>query len=294
MDVKRCSKCGETKPIEMFSNDRKSFYCDVCQSPYNAPISKRLAKVLAHFEAIQQVLNTGIKLCRKCGQTKPVNMFGGNGREKDGFHKYCKACMSAKHQTKGLAHYKQQSRGNNGKQQLHFELPSTFDEVTQQILDYRCELSQEYLKVILENQAARHARELQIIANREARQALDIPALYRLMTPKIRKSSTVEEIREYRKYLYQLRKARIEANGGSHTRAEIRALLEAQNHQCAYCKRRVKLTEDHIIPLRQGGRDDIANICMACGRCNRQKNGRTPAQWIKRWYLLEPYNPDAP
>ena len=93
---------------------------------------------------------------------------------------------------------------------------------------------------------------------------------------------------------HQRRKAWIIANGGSHTKAEINALLEAQNHQCAYCKRQVKLTEDHVIPVSRGGSDYISNICMACWRCNHQKRARTPAQWIKRWYLLEPYNPDAP
>jgi len=54
---------------------------------------------------------------------------------------------------------------------------------------------------------------------------------------------------------------------------------------CTYCQHhRPRLTIDHIIPLKQGGRHEAANICLACPRCNFSKGNRTPDQWVNRWY----------
>lgn len=51
-------------------------------------------------------------------------------------------------------------------------------------------------------------------------------------------------------------------------------------YQCAYCG-----TEDgpfhvdHMIPLAQGGTNDIDNLTVACRTCNCGKSGRTVEQW---------------
>ena len=34
----------------------------------------------------------------------------------------------------------------------------------------------------------------------------------------------------------------------------------------------MRFTVDHIIPLSQGGTDDIDNLCLACFHCNRRKS----------------------
>ena len=64
------------------------------------------------------------------------------------------------------------------------------------------------------------------------------------------------------------------ANGGSHTAAEWRMLCELHRWRCVACGHRRPLTKDHIIPVIQGGRDDITNIQPLCRSCNSQKNGR--------------------
>lgn len=47
----------------------------------------------------------------------------------------------------------------------------------------------------------------------------------------------------------------------------------AQNHCCAYCKKRCKgrLTQDHITPLSKGGSHTLHNVIGACKSCNSRK-----------------------
>lgn len=278
-----------------------------------------------------------VKRCKKCNHTMPVEMFAGNGRQKDGLHHTCKLCVAAiyenrlkkarlrhnpnpsspdemRHEAKRIANPPPQPKRRHSTprepMQFEFETPRTPEqlereaEIRRMAREQRNKKALEYFHPKTPESRAKNREEKRQYRERTreimqqkaqarneaklvsvSQEALRILEIHALNTPKIRKDSTPEEIREYRKYRYQLRKARILLNGGSHTQAEIRALLQAQNYQCAYCKRRAKLTEDHIIPLLQGGRDDIANICMACQRCNCQKSDRTPEQWVKRWYL---------
>ena len=53
------------------------------------------------------------------------------------------------------------------------------------------------------------------------------------------------------------------------------------DYTCQYCGSGLppdKLTFDHMIPVRYGGRKDWENIVTACERCNRRKGGRTPGE----------------
>lgn len=70
------------------------------------------------------------------------------------------------------------------------------------------------------------------------------------------------------------RRAQLKANGGSHTVNEWRLLCALYNWRCASCEKKRPLTKDHIIPVIQGGSDDISNIQPLCRACNSSKHGR--------------------
>lgn len=64
------------------------------------------------------------------------------------------------------------------------------------------------------------------------------------------------------------------------------AIRERDGDQCRYCRRTVNWrdrrgpgggTYDHVVPVSQGGADDLANIVVSCKRCNSAKGARTPA-----------------
>ena len=70
------------------------------------------------------------------------------------------------------------------------------------------------------------------------------------------------------------RKAILKGSSGSFTALEWATLLTTYDNRCAYCKKRKKLTVDHVIPLSKGGINTIGNIVPACGSCNSSKCDR--------------------
>jgi 5-methylcytosine-specific restriction endonuclease McrA len=65
---------------------------------------------------------------------------------------------------------------------------------------------------------------------------------------------------------------------GSHTEAEIAALLIKQHHKCANCRKsiRKRYQVDHVMPLARDGSDDIGNIQLLCPTCNQRKRDKDP------------------
>lgn len=80
------------------------------------------------------------------------------------------------------------------------------------------------------------------------------------------------------------RVARINGNGGSHTVADIRELLEIQGGICAGCRKdiRAHYTVDHIIAIARGGSNDRSNLQLLCRSCNSSKKAMSPDDWAAR------------
>ena len=67
------------------------------------------------------------------------------------------------------------------------------------------------------------------------------------------------------------RKARLLGNGGNHTVKEWQELCKKWGDTCVKCRKKKKLTKDHIISLNKGGTNDIKNIQPLCQSCNSIK-----------------------
>ena len=90
---------------------------------------------------------------------------------------------------------------------------------------------------------------------------------------------------KYRSFYVRMREVKKKGNGGSHTLVEWDALKKFYNHICLCCKQAeplIVLTEDHIIPIRLGGTNNIDNIQPLCQSCNSIK-----------WTKVIDYRPEA-
>lgn len=52
----------------------------------------------------------------------------------------------------------------------------------------------------------------------------------------------------------------------------ITYLTEKFGYQCVYCGETYRLEVDHIKPLSKGGSNDLENLQLLCGHCNRKKH----------------------
>jgi 5-methylcytosine-specific restriction endonuclease McrA len=66
---------------------------------------------------------------------------------------------------------------------------------------------------------------------------------------------------------------------GSHTLADIEAIRVKQDGRCAACMALVKLTVDHIIPLKRGGSNSADNLQLLCHPCNSSKGSKIMHEW---------------
>lgn len=66
------------------------------------------------------------------------------------------------------------------------------------------------------------------------------------------------------------------------TPAERRAVYDKLGGHCAYCGCRIAYKDmqvDHLVPLRQGGPDDLSNMLPTCRECNHYKRGNSLEGW---------------
>lgn len=81
-----------------------------------------------------------------------------------------------------------------------------------------------------------------------------------------------------------IRRAREIGAEGKFTKAEVEALFQRQRGKCAYCAKPIRngYHVDHVIPLARGGTNWIANIALACAKCNITKGATDPLEFARR------------
>lgn len=87
-------------------------------------------------------------------------------------------------------------------------------------------------------------------------------------------------LRDLRKRRYKSRKAALET---TLTRTEWEAIKDGFNHCCVYCNRSMhNLSQEHVIPVVQGGGYTRFNIVPACRSCNTRKHTSTGFEYLIR------------
>jgi 5-methylcytosine-specific restriction endonuclease McrA len=89
----------------------------------------------------------------------------------------------------------------------------------------------------------------------------------------------------YRTYC-NTRRAKLKQLVASYTKQEWDECKSIYNNSCAYCGRAMKkLTQDHFVPISNGGEYTKNNIIPACQKCNSSKNNHD----FFDWYPKQPF-----
>lgn len=186
-------------------------------------------------------MNDNMKNCTKCGQDKPLDDFHNDKSKKDGKRPNCKLC----HNTQIMDAYRVDPSVRLARAKDYYE--KHHDEI----------------------RAKANASPATLEATRKRR---------RENPDKVREAArrwadkNKDKVREWHK----VQMSRRRAQSGCHSVPEWRALLKQCNHKCVGCGCQPDMLErDHIIPVSQGGSDNISNIQPLCGTCNKRKGVQT-------------------
>lgn len=196
------------------------------------------------------------KTCTKCGQAKSVDQFNRDKSKSDGRRPDCKDC-----QNKRGKNYYQANRESELKRARGW-YRNNRGRVSEQKRRYyqanRKRINAQSRRHYLEN------RKVILTKHRQWREAN--PGYYSewghyhyLANP------------GYYSQKARRRRAMRHNAPGSHTAEEFAALCDKYGSRCLRCGEKRELTVDHVIPLSQGGGDDIANIQPLCDPCNKAK-----------------------
>ncbi len=217
--------------------------------------------------------NPGYKVCRKCGQTKPVALFSRNKRRSDGIDSMCYDC----NRRRGQLYYEANKEKVNSKnKQWQTQNPERFKAYQHQWGQdnriHKAEYNKKWRQENLE-QAKRQAQDY-YLDNREAilennrRWQRENPEAYAAYQKRWRRLNRIKTCAYSRNY-----RARAASAPGIFTSEHVKAKLELQGGLCYYCKAPLENYHiEHKIPLARGGSNWPANICCACPTCNVRKS----------------------
>lgn len=239
--------------------------------------------------------STPSKLCRICGEIKPLTEFHRHKKYPDGRCSECKECR----RQKSSEYYEQNKEAVNAKNRARYAKdPERHKARSREWYQNNFERSQ----ASKQKYYAEHRTEIIAYVGRWKRENPD-------KVKASRQRSKAKDRSRNQRY-YQQNKARINERGrqynnshreqarasrwrrkalmknapGKFTTDDIKTLYKMQKGRCWYCQKSIEdgYHIDHRIPLSRGGTNDPSNLVLTCPFCNLSKNDRLPHEWGDR------------
>lgn len=238
-------------------------------------------------------MSSNTKVCKKCGQDKPIAAFGNYKASKDGLRPWCRECMSAL----GKAYYERNREVKAAKCKAWRE----------QNREHVVEYQQQYYQT-----KGRFLRRKRYLVDKENHRALAYK--WRKEHPEAVKASRQRFLDSHREYLHEYEakrwreqrdllsarnkewrdshpiqraqneaKRRAKLKGVDVDTVDYQAVLARDGYYCYICQQPVEekaLSFDHVIPLSAGGPHHEDNIKVTHRSCNSKKRNKIlPASW---------------
>lgn len=227
-----------------------------------------------------------LKLCRVCGEAKPLSEYHKKAMAADGYDGRCKACKRARYFAN---HEEELQKRRDNYYQNH-----------EQRLAYCREHNITHREVISERNRARYARNQE--QEREKRRIwrqenpdrvrawkrreyqknrekqIDKAREWRLKNPERARAyhNAYWRARPIQNRLKVHRRRLIVLDAGAEISAELwRAMCDWFGNTCLCCGASAPLTMDHVIPVTRGGTNEARNLQPLCRSCNSSKGDRT-------------------
>jgi 5-methylcytosine-specific restriction endonuclease McrA len=264
---KVCSKCKIWKPVERFSPRKanRDGYQSQCKPCNNAPNTTR------------QPIAVEFKECTICLETKPVSEFYPKKYAYDGYRSACKQCIQASikyHRELDIDVSRARERERYARARSQRSATRRARIATQ------LEKHQAYMRAWRQKNKDRFReyRRRSFEKNPERRRAVSRRSYQKHREKMLAiKKAYAQAHPELRLMIWHRYRARKKGNGGSFTPKEWTQLKARYDYTCLRCGQRepdIRLTVDHVIPISEGGHDDIGNIQPLCGSCNSAKGAR--------------------
>lgn len=217
-----------------------------------------------------------IKVCKKCGEPKALTEFNRDARRRDGHHPYCKACKSAEWRDR----YERGKDRILAQHKVHYEMNRDAVLARQKVAYTRKRAEQPALpkppRATLSPEEKRARKRAWAVAHRaverdqkRARRHAN-PSHAREVHARWRETNRIRILSRH-----HARQARLLGRAEAWTVAEWDALITVFGNRCLCCGATERITIDHVIPMRKGGSNLIANLQPLCLGCNNHKKQRT-------------------
>lgn len=214
------------------------------------------------------------KICKACGEIKPLFEFGIARNNRDGRTGKCRKCLNEErlrwvHENPERRQAALDKYNKNNAERVKESKVRHYEKNKQKAIERASEWKKQHKQKVVESGAKRYLK------NRDS--ILEHNKAWNKLNP--------DKTRIY----CATRRARVLNAEGSYDSTDIQFLMKSQRGLCVVCGRPLKKVfhVDHIVAISKGGGNNRENLQLLHRKCNQEKNAKDPIEFMQsRGFLL--------
>ena len=247
-------------------------------------MAKQQSELHGNMQRLAEMTNPlSDKKCQRCGITKTLDNFTKKKAYSDGLDPWCKMCKKE---------YKAYWDSKNKEHRKKYR-DKYYQEHHEEVLKYR----REYRKRNIEKERERDRQRKMTPKDTEQNKQRAARWYKKNKELTINRAKAFSEenpdkIKQYRRKNWHKRREIGLKTVNDFTLEQWEECKVFFNQECAYCGKKTKLEQDHVIPVTKGGGYTKNNIVPSCRTCNNSKNNSRMFSWYKKqtFFTIERMN----